>query len=212
MKPINVHAGRVVCIDRDNVDTDQILPKQFMKRIERNGYEDYLFYDWRRTENGDVDKTFVLNWPQCAQATIMITGKNFGCGSAREHAVWALSDYGIRVLIGTHFSKIFYLNCINNGILPAIIAESDHLHLIGYFKVTQQPLDIIVDLINQKISLPNGARIHFTVDGASKERLLDGKDEIEITLGYMDKISEFENVQRTKQPWLWERDDILESM
>jgi 3-isopropylmalate/(R)-2-methylmalate dehydratase small subunit len=207
MKPITIHRGRVACIDRDNIDTDQILPKQFMKRVERNGYEDFLFYDWRRTPEGKWDPEFVLNVPCNSGASILIAGRNFGCGSAREHAVWALSDYGIRVLIAPSYSKIFFLNCLNNGILPAVVEANDHAQLLAMTRgYRDQPFELLVDLFEQTIITPEQDRLRFSIDAAHRERLISGKEEIEITLGFAPKISEFEQRQQQELPWLWERD------
>src|SRR5258707_532879 len=124
MKPFRTHKGRVVPLDRANVDTDQIIPKQFLKRIERTGFGEFLFYDWRVKPGGELDESFVLNKPRYRGASILVTGKNFGCGSSREHAPWALADFGFRAIIAPSFADIFANNCMKNGLLPVTLPES----------------------------------------------------------------------------------------
>src|SRR6202158_2490605 len=125
MKPFRKHKGKVAPLHRANIDTDQIIPKQFLKRIERTGFGEFLFYDWRRTQDGAHDPSFSLNHPRHAEASILVTGKNFGCGSSREHAVWALEDFGFRVLIAPSFADIFANNCVKNGVLTVILSEDE---------------------------------------------------------------------------------------
>ena len=124
MNPFTVHEGRVVAMDRANVDTDQIIPKQFLKRIERTGFGEFLFYDWRFLEDGSNNPDFELNQPAAAGASVLLAKRNFGCGSSREHAVWALDDYGIRVVIAPSFADIFYSNCFKNAVLPVVVDET----------------------------------------------------------------------------------------
>src|SRR3954452_14663117 len=123
MKPFRIHSGTVAPLDRANVDTDQIIPKQFLKRIERSGFGEFLFYDWRHAADGELDSSFVLNEPKYQDASILIAGKNFGCGSSREHAPWALADYGFRAIIAPSFADIFSNNCYKNGLLPITLTD-----------------------------------------------------------------------------------------
>src|SRR5438445_8596569 len=131
MKPFRVHKGRVAPLDRDNVDTDQIIPKQFLKRVERTGFGEFLFFDWRRAQDGKADSPFVLDHPRYRGASILIAGKNFGCGSSREHAVWALSDFGFRAVIAQSFADIFANNCLKNGLLPVVLGEAQVVELMS---------------------------------------------------------------------------------
>jgi 3-isopropylmalate/(R)-2-methylmalate dehydratase small subunit len=190
MKSFTVHTGIVAKLDRDNIDTDQIIPKQFLKRIERTGYGDVLFYDWRYDAEGKPSQAFPLNAPQYTQASILLAGKNFGCGSSREHAVWALRDYGFRAVIALSFADIFANNCVKNGVLTVALRPSEIVTLkerdaAGRFHLT-------VDLEKQLVSSTDGFSAYFEIDPFRRTCLLEGLDEIGMTLKYEKEISSFE--------------------
>lgn len=183
--------GIVAPLDRQNVDTDQIIPKQFLKRIERTGYEDGLFFDWRFKEDGSANPDFELNKPRYQGATILLARDNFGCGSSREHAPWALDNYGFRCIIAPSFADIFYNNCFNNGMLPIRL---DAETVDGLFRdvFANEGYTLEIDLPSQTIARPDGAKISFDLDPFLKERLLNGWDQIGLTLRHEDKISAYE--------------------
>ena len=206
-----VHQGVVAPIDRANVDTDAIIPKQFLKSIKRSGFGVNLFDSWRYLDEGQPDSDnsgrplnpdFVLNQPRYKHASIMIARKNFGCGSSREHAPWALADYGFKAVIAPSFGEIFYNNSFKNGFLPIVLTESqmDHLfaevHAFIGFKLT-------VDLPEQAVILGDGTRYSFEVDPHRKFCLLNGFDDIGLTLRHADKIRDFEARRKLEQPWLF---------
>src|SRR6516164_6540929 len=174
MESFTVHTGIVAVLDRDNVDTDQIIPKQFLKRIERTGYGDALFYDWRYSE-GKPDPAFALNAPQYAGASILLAGKNFGCGSSREHAVWALRDYGFRAVIAPSFADIFANNCLKNGVLTVTLRPAEIAQLIARDAAGSHRLKI--DLEQCQVSAEDGFNASFTVDAFTRTCLLEGLDE-----------------------------------
>ncbi len=191
MEPFKTLTGIVAPLDRVNVDTDQIIPKQFLKRIERTGFEEYLFYDWRYLDDGMPNPEFVLNNERYKDATILLTRNNFGCGSSREHAPWALKDYGFLVIIAPSFADIFFSNCFKNGMLPIVLPESVVEELfkrvfanIGY--------RLTVDLESQVITDDNGFKIPFEIDPFKKKCLLEGLDDIGLTLKYEVKIRAYE--------------------
>lgn len=190
VKPFTVHEGLVVPLDRSNVDTDQIIPKQFLKRIERSGYGQFLFYDWRYFEDGRENPDFVLNKPEFREGTILLSRHNFGSGSSREHAPWALSDYGFRVIIASSFADIFYNNCFKNGLLPIQLAEPE-IDLL-FQKAEKGGLRVKVDLEKQVVFVEEGVQFSFSVNPVHKERMLKGLDEIGITETYNDQISAYE--------------------
>lgn len=192
MEPFTRHTGLAVSLDRVNVDTDQIIPKQFLKRIERTGYGQYLFFDWRFLESGQPDPDFVLNNSRYKGASVLITGRNFGCGSSREHAPWALQEYGFRAIMAPSFADIFRNNCLQNGILP-IQLEEDHIARLST-KAKEKPegYEITVDLELQSISDSDGLLIDFQIDEFRRYCLLNGLDDIGLTLLKADKITEFE--------------------
>src|SRR6185312_901038 len=186
MEKFTVHAGTVALLDRDNIDTDQIIPKQFLKRTERTGYRDCLFFDWRFEPDGKPNVQFPLNEPQYAGASILVSGKNFGCGSSREHAVWALRDYGFRCIIAHSFADIFASNCVKNGILTITLRPSEMARLKqrdaeGRYRLT-------IDLEKCEITGCGGFLAHFEVDSFSRTCLLDGLDEIGMTLRHEAEI------------------------
>jgi 3-isopropylmalate/(R)-2-methylmalate dehydratase small subunit len=190
MQSFKTHTGLVVPLQRENVDTDQIIPKQFLKRIERTGYGDFLFNDWRYHREGKPNPDFILNAPQYSGATILVAGKNFGCGSSREHAVWALRDYGFRVIIAPSFADIFTTNSAKNGLLlvtldPAQIAELVRRAQRGDFELT-------VDLENCVVFSDDGFSSRFTIDPFTRTSLLQGLDEIGMTLQHEAEIAAYE--------------------
>ncbi|MDT8859489.1 3-isopropylmalate dehydratase small subunit [Alkalihalobacillus sp. MEB130] len=189
MEPIVNHKGIVATMDRVNVDTDQIIPKQFLKRVERTGFGQFLFYDWRFLADGTPDPKFELNQDHNQGATILVAGHNFGCGSSREHAPWALHDYGFKVVIAPSFADIFYNNCVKNGMLPIRLDEKEVQQLLA--KGANEALELSVSLEEQTIS-GEGFHASFTIDPYWKEMLLNGWDEIGLTLKYDEQIKAFE--------------------
>lgn len=182
--------GKAVAMDRANVDTDQIIPKQFLKRIEKTGFGQYLFYDWRYTKEGEENPDFELNQPKNQSASILIANENFGCGSSREHAPWALSDYGFKVVIAPSFADIFHQNCLKNGMLPLKLQAEEVAYLIE--KAQNQPYHLTIDLEKETVTDNNGFLASFPITAYWKRMLLNGWDEIEITLQLDEKIAQFE--------------------
>ena len=203
--------GIVAPLDRANVDTDQIIPKQYLKSIKRTGFGPTLFDNWRYLEPGEpgmdhskrqINPEFVLNQPRYAGATILLARDNFGCGSSREHAPWALLDYGFRAVIAPSFADIFFNNCYQNGILPIVLpAEA----VDGLFKGTEanEGYRLIVDLPEQTITTPTGEAMAFEVDAFRKHRLLNGLDDIGLTLEHAGDIRAYEAGRRQRAPWLF---------
>ncbi|WP_010192596.1 3-isopropylmalate dehydratase small subunit [Bacillus sp. m3-13] len=194
MEALINHIGKVIPLDKANVDTDQIIPKQFLKRIERTGFGQFLFYDWRFEANGEKNDTFVMNDPKIEGASILLARKNFGCGSSREHAPWALKDYGIKVVIAPSFADIFYNNCFKNGILPVVLKEAEVEEL--FEKVSKNVLELEVDLELQEVCVKNEMKYHFEADEYRKQMLLKGLDDIGLTEMYTDEIYEYEQTRR----------------
>lgn len=185
------HTGLVAPMDRVNVDTDQIMPKQFLKRIERTGFGQYVFWDWRFLPDGSPNPDFELNKPQYQGASILVAGKNFGCGSSREHAPWGLADYGFRVIIAPSFADIFYNNCFKNFMLPVVLPEEQVRQLMQ--NAQQIPgYQLTVDLESQTVSDGAGFHASFEVDPFRRYCLLNGLDDIGLTLQHEEKISAFE--------------------
>ncbi len=201
MRTFNKHYGIVAPLDRANVDTDQIIPKQFLKRIERSGYEGCLFYDWRFTPDGQRRPDFVLNQSRYQGASILLTRANFGCGSSREHAPWALSDYGFRVLMAPSFADIFYNNCIKNGLLPVRLAENEVDDLFHHASA-EIGYGLTVDLETQTVSNGDRFSANFLIDPFHRECLMGGLDEIALTLKHEEKIRMYEEKRalRRKSP------------
>jgi len=191
MKPFRIHSGTVAPLDRANVDTDQIIPKQFLKRIERSGFGEFLFYDWRHATNGELDSSFVLNEPKYQGVSILIAGKNFGCGSSREHAPWALADYGFRAIIAPSFADIFANNCFKNGMLPITLTHEQVQEIMRRTK-EQEGYELTVDLERQTIVDSEGLSILFVVSEFQRYCLLEGLDDIGLTLRHEDLIREYE--------------------
>lgn len=190
MEKFTVHTGIVASLDRSNVDTDQIIPKQFLKRIERTGFGQFLFYDWRYLASGEPNPAFELNKPEVTGASILLARANFGCGSSREHAPWALADYGFRVIIAPSFADIFHNNCFQNGLLPIKLDDASVDLLFSKAKAGRY--ELTVDLVNCVISDAQGLQLNFTVDATRRERLLAGLDDIGLTLQLEDKIAAYE--------------------
>ncbi|OWP60407.1 3-isopropylmalate dehydratase small subunit [Bacillus velezensis] len=197
MEPLKTHTGKAAVLNRINVDTDQIIPKQFLKRIERTGYGRFAFFDWRYLENGEPDPEFELNRTVYEGASILIAGENFGCGSSREHAPWALDDYGFKIIIAPSFADIFHQNCFKNGMLPIRMPYDQWKKLAGQYE--NQSLNMTVDLENQLIHDSEGKEISFEVDPHWKEMLINGYDEISLTLLLEDDIQQFES---KRSSWL----------
>jgi 3-isopropylmalate/(R)-2-methylmalate dehydratase small subunit len=191
MKPFRKHTGSVVPLDRANVDTDQIIPKQFLKRIERTGFGQFLFYDWRFTPDGELEESFVLNEQRYRGASILVTGKNFGCGSSREHAPWALADYGFRAIIAPSFADIFANNCMKNGLLPVTLSEHDVSAIIERARA-DAGYELTVDLQKRNVTDSNGLDAAFAIDDFQRHCLLEGLDDIGLTLLHEAEIAEFE--------------------
>ncbi len=193
MEPFSTHSGLVATMDRSNVDTDQIIPKQFLKRIERTGFGKFLFFDWRFNDDESENQQFELNQPQFAGASILVARYNFGNGSSREHAVWALADYGFKAVIAESFADIFYNNCFKNGVLPlalpAEVVEQIHQLVAG-----NEGYQLTVDLPNQKIT-GEQFEASFEIDGFRKDCLLQGLDHIALTLQHADKIEQYESAK-----------------
>jgi len=191
MRPFTCHTGLVLPMDRSNVDTDQIVPKQFLKRIERTGFGGFLFFDWRFAQDGSDNPQFELNRPEHAGASILLARHNFGCGSSREHAAWALEDYGFRVLLAPSFGDIFYNNCFKNGLLPVRLDEAAVDEL--FRRAAADPgYRLTVDLQQGTVSDGHGLRLAFQVDESRRRCLLEGLDEIALTLRQEEKIAAYE--------------------
>ncbi|XJZ27835.1 3-isopropylmalate dehydratase small subunit [Bacillota bacterium Lsc_1132] len=190
MEPLRTHTGLVYPLDRTNIDTDQIIPKQFLKRIERSGFGQFLFYNWRFDKDGNPRTDFSLNDEKYQGASIMVAGDNFGCGSSREHAPWAIQDYGFKVIIAPSFADIFKNNCVKNGILAIQVSEEQKQQLIKRAESGQYSLT--VDLEEQIVYDQEGFKVTFDIPEYSKQMLLNGWDEIGVTLNYEDKIKQYE--------------------
>ncbi len=191
MEPFRTFTGIVAPLDRVNVDTDQIIPKQFLKRIERTGFGEFLFYDWRYLEEDKPNPEFVLNYKRYEDATILLTRNNFGCGSSREHAPWALKDYGFRVIIAPSFADIFFNNCFKNEMLPIVLPESIVEELFQRV-FANEGYHVTVDLESQTLGDDGGWTVFFEVDPFKKKCLLEGLDDIALTLMLEDKIRAYE--------------------
>ncbi len=191
MRSFSEHTGLVAPLDRVNVDTDQIVPKQFLKWLTREGYGRVLFYDWRYLDGEKPNPDFVLNQPRYRGASILVAGANFGCGSSREHAPWAILDYGFRVIIARSYADIFYNNCFKNGILPVTLSDTQVDELFRRTEKTQG-YQLTVDLETQTIRDDTGLKLSFKLDPFRRECLLKGLDDIGLTLGSEDKIATYE--------------------
>lgn len=195
MNPFTNHHGLVLTMDRPNVDTDQIIPKQFLKRIERTGFGKFLFFDWRFREDGSDIPEFELNLPQFKGASVLVARRNFGCGSSREHAPWALEDHGFRVLIAPSFADIFYNNCFKNGMLPIALSEEVVERLFERANAAQGRYELTIDLQKCTVADSQGTIATFEIDPFRQHCLLEGLDDIGMTLQHEDAILRFEQEQ-----------------
>lgn len=211
MQPLEKVTGIVCPLDRANVDTDAIIPKQFLKSIKRSGFGPNLFDEWRYLDHGEpgmdnsarpLNPDFVLNEPRYAGASILLARENFGCGSSREHAPWALADYGFRVIVAPSFADIFFNNCFENGILPVAL-DSEQVDELFELATAEKPLELTVNLHDQTLILPDGRRIDFEVDEFRKFCLINGHDHISRTLLHVDDIRAYEKRHQTEAPWLF---------
>jgi len=211
MEKFEKFSGIVMPLDRANVDTDAIIPKQFLKSIKRSGFGVNLFDDWRYLDTGEpgmdnsqrpVNSEFILNQPRYQGASVMLARENFGCGSSREHAPWALIDYGFKVIIAPSFADIFFNNCFKNGILPVVMAAAEIDELFKQVDA-EEGYQLDIDLAKQTITSPNGKVINFDVDDFRKHCLLNGLDDIGLTLQHVDDIRAYETAHKKNQPWLY---------
>jgi len=202
MEPYLKHDSVAALMDRNNVDTDQIIPKQFLKKVERSGFGIHLFHDWRYNDDGTDNAEFELNKPAFKGARILVAGDNFGCGSSREHAPWAIADYGFNTIISTSYADIFYNNCFKNGIL-AIRVSQEQLDKVMAEISADEGVRFTVDLENQQVITPAGNGFTFEIDPFRKGNLLSGLDDIGLTLKHVDKISAYEVMHKQNFPWLW---------
>lgn len=200
MQPFRKHTGKVAPLYRANVDTDQIIPKQFLKRIEKTGFGEFLFNDWRRTGNGQLDPNFPLNEPRFSGASILVAGKNFGCGSSREHAVWALADYGFRAVIASSFADIFSNNCVQNGVLTVVLNEEQVSEIARRAKEIPA-YQFTIDLENCTVEDAHGFVAKFRVDEFTRHRLLEGLDDIGLTLQHESDIAKYESTHPVPEAW-----------
>ena len=210
MEPFRQHQGLVAPLDRANVDTDAIIPKQFLKSIKRSGFGENAFDEWRYMDHGEpgmdnskrvLNPNFVLNLPRYKGATILLARKNFGCGSSREHAPWALQQFGFRAILAPSFADIFYNNCFKNGLLPIVLGELEVDHLFNIVLATSG-LQLTIDLEQQSVQVPGAEAYRFEVDNSRKQSLLNGWDEIGLTLRHVDKIRAYEASRATREPWI----------
>ena len=201
MQRFHTHKGIAAPLDIMNIDTDMIIPKQFLKTIKRTGLGVNLFDEMSYDKEGKENPNFILNKSPYRDASILVAGDNFGCGSSREHAPWALLDFGVRVVISTSFADIFYNNCFKNGILPITVSAADREALMADAKDTENP-ELEIDLPNQTIRRPNGADIAFDIDPFRKQCLLDGLDDIGLTMAKSDAISAYASKRQNTHPWL----------
>ncbi len=198
MRPFRREEGVLIPLDRADVDTDQIIPKQFLKRIERTGYGEFLFNDWRNDADGRTNPDFVFNQPAYADGTVLVAGRNFGCGSSREHAVWALADHGIRAVISESFADIFRTNALGSGLLPVTLPEHDARALLDL--AAEQPgIPVTVDLESQTVTCGD-LRFSFSIDSFERRRLLEGLDDIGLTLEHESEVTAFETRRPTWMP------------
>ena len=211
MEKFTIHKGLVAPLDRENVDTDAIIPKQFLKSIQRSGFGPFLFDEWRYTDYGDVgmdcskrpiNKDFALNQPRYQNSQILLARDNFGCGSSREHAPWAIEDYGFQVIIAPSFADIFFNNCFKNGILP-IVATSETVDKLFKECLAHEGYKLDVNLETQTVTSPQGWSFQFDITPHRKHCLLNGLDEIGLTLQHADAIKSFEKQHQAAQPWLF---------
>jgi 3-isopropylmalate/(R)-2-methylmalate dehydratase small subunit len=202
MKAYKNHTSVAALMNRSNVDTDQIIPKQFLKKVERTGFGIHLFHDWRFLDDGTENPEFELNKPAFKDAKILVAGDNFGCGSSREHAPWAIEDYGFNTVISTSYADIFFSNCFKNGILPIRVTKEELAALMAEINANEG-VKFTVDLEAETVTTPGGIVIAIEVDPFRKQSLIEGADDISWTLKHEDKISIFEEANKKQFPWLW---------
>ena len=202
MEPFTTHTGLVLPLDRVNVNTDEITPARFLKTIRRTGFAQALFANWRYNSDGSPNPDFVLNLPRYQGASILLAGDNFGCGSSREHAPWAIREYGFRCIIAPSFADIFYNNCFNNGILPVAIDEATVQKLFAEAEANEG-YTLTVDLAAQTITKPDQSVLRFEIDQFRKQALLQGLDNIGWTLSHNDEIAAYEQRRKQEAPWLF---------
>ncbi len=212
MRKFVQHSGVVVPLDRANVDTDMIIPKQFLKSIKRSGFGPNLFDEYRYLDEGEVGQDcslrplnteFVLNQSRYKGCSILLARENFGCGSSREHAPWALDDFGVKVIIASSYAEIFYNNCLKNGLLP-IVLQDEQLDKLFEEVAAEEGYQLNIDLKNQQIIKPGGEQLEFEIDGFRKHCLLHGLDDISLTLQYSEAIKSYEARREQEAPWLFE--------
>lgn len=197
MEPIDIISGRASPLPRANVDTDQIIPKQFLKRVERSGFGEFLFYDWAADHEGEPDPEFVLNKPAYQNAVVLIAGPNFGSGSSREHAPWSLQDWGFDAIIAPSFADIFHTNCTKIGLLPIVLASDE---IVALTEIATDPTnEISIDLMDQTVRA-SGFNATFEIDAFTKHSLLNGLDGIDLTLDHVEKIGRFEGRRPAHKP------------
>ena len=204
MEAFTTLSGMAAPLDKINVDTDQIIPKQFLKKIERTGFGVHLFHDWRYLDDAgtQANSEFVLNFPRYQGSQILLTRENFGCGSSREHAPWALQDYGFKCVISSSFADIFFSNCRKNGIL-AVVLQPEEVQALFEEVEANEGYQLTVDLQQQTVITPDGKKYYFEMDPFAKNCLLEGLDDIGWTLQFEDKIQDYEQQARSRQPWLF---------
>ncbi|HTJ86857.1 MAG TPA: 3-isopropylmalate dehydratase small subunit [Terriglobales bacterium] len=200
MQPFRTHTGKVAPLYRANIDTDQIIPKQFLKRIEKTGFGEFLFNDWRRSADGKPDPNFALNDPRYSGASILVAGKNFGCGSSREHAVWALADFGFRAVIASSFADIFANNCVKNGVLTVVLTEDEAAEIVRRTSATPD-YRLTVDLEKCSVRDDAGFSARFQIDDFTRHCLLEGLDDIGLTLKHENEIAEYESTHPVPDAW-----------
>jgi 3-isopropylmalate/(R)-2-methylmalate dehydratase small subunit len=191
MKPFSIVTSRLIPLPNENVDTDQIMPARFLKATDKTGFGKLLFYDWRYDEAGNPKPEFILNRPEMAGAVVLLAGNNFGCGSSREHAPWALADYGLRAIISTSFADIFRNNCLKNGILPILVDRTAHAKLLR-LAIENPDAEITIDLAARALRLPDGSSLSFPIDSYSQKCLLEGLDDIGYLRQFEDRIAAYE--------------------
>jgi 3-isopropylmalate/(R)-2-methylmalate dehydratase small subunit len=191
MKPITTLRSRTVVLPFENIDTDRIIPARFLTTTERSGLGRALFYDWRYAEDGTPNPDFVLNRPEAKGAEILVAGRNFGCGSSREHAPWALADFGIGAVLSSEIADIFRSNALKNGVLAVVLAEGEHRYLLDH-----PGIELAIDVAGSFIELPDGGRFSFELDAFARHCLLEGVDQLGFLLKHADAIAAFENRQR----------------
>lgn len=202
MQAYSTHTSIAALMNRSNVDTDQIIPKQFLKKVERSGFGAHLFHDWRFNDDGSDNPEFELNKPAFKGAKILVAGDNFGCGSSREHAPWAIADYGFNTIISTSYADIFFNNCFKNGILPIVVDKALLANLMAEI-AANEGVSFTVDLANQQVSTPAGNNFTFEIDPFRKGNLIGGLDDIGLSLKHVAEIDVYEQRHKQQFPWLW---------